>query len=103
MDLRMLFSIGNLTPETNYGIYRDGVLIDTQIANSTGHIRFQNSIWSSHNFTISEYVIEDIEDLTDQINALIPVLIAGMGVVIVLGVLTNGLFRPLNRSVRRIG
>ncbi|MDO8725726.1 MAG: carboxypeptidase-like regulatory domain-containing protein [Candidatus Methanoperedens sp.] len=51
------FTISTLVPNANYTIKRDGALYNISQADSSGTIRFNNSLWPDRTFTV-EQVIE---------------------------------------------
>jgi hypothetical protein len=48
------FTIGNLTSGIYYSLYKDGTITQKVMANSSGYINFNNSIWSEHIFTLEQ-------------------------------------------------
>lgn len=93
------FNITGLTPGDVYDVYRDGSEYTTVTVDGTGKITFQNTVWSGHNFTVSEHV----PTAAEQIDALIPIIVAVMGLMIVLSILSNGILRPFTRLGRMSG
>ncbi len=48
------FTVCNLTASTIYAVKNDGAAFATKTANSQGCIWFNNSVWTSHTFTVEE-------------------------------------------------
>jgi hypothetical protein len=46
------FSVWELQPTKYYSVKEDGVLKETVQANATGYITFNNSVWSTHTYTV---------------------------------------------------
>jgi hypothetical protein len=76
------------------------VTTDTIIAWESGSVQFDGI--RDHQYQIyEEYPADPAEDIYDQISALVPFIIATTSVILVVGVLSNGLVRPFNRLFRR--
>jgi len=56
------FTAWNLTPGTSYSIKKDGSVIATQTANSSGYIGWNNSVWSEHTFTVESVSVNALID-----------------------------------------
>lgn len=57
----VVFTIGDLKPNHCYSVKRDGEKFTAKKANCSGYIKFNNSEWSKHTFTVEE-VLSSSED-----------------------------------------